>query len=333
MKDWDNYYSKHCARYYGWLPASKEFKTRKGNSKIKYLTLCDVNAIDIFMLEKEGILVRDENNTLTGVTICEMDESKIADIFKNVNPPLRESIVKGKIQHLLLFKDTKELSTLDPDADVRNRDTRRLLNMRRDALRLQSDFPFDIINFDPCDTIINPNGEMFKAFNKIFELQNGIDEFLMFSTTPITLNAAINKLFQEDFKKNVEDHQVIKLAAEANLNTISFAEIGDDNKKAAIGFGKTLIAKVSIKYGFRSTQSGIYIYKSDNGTAMMSSVTLLQKANKKEVDEWYPNEIAKIIAEMPTVYEPEFALENKVVRDHLKSIVDSRNNLQKQFAT
>ena len=93
---WDNYYSKHCTRMYGWLPASKEFKERKGNAKLKYLTLCDTNAIDIFMFEMEGILERDENKTLTGVTICEMEESKIAEIFQNVNSPLRESIIKGK---------------------------------------------------------------------------------------------------------------------------------------------------------------------------------------------------------------------------------------------
>lgn len=150
MKDWDNYYSKHCTRFYGWLPASKDFKERKGDSKISYLTLCDTNAIDIFMLEMEGVLQRDANQTLTGVTICEMEESKLADIFKNVNPPLRESIVKGKIQQLLLFQDTPELQAMNPDGDVRNRETRRKLNMRRDAIRLQEGFPFDIINLTPA---------------------------------------------------------------------------------------------------------------------------------------------------------------------------------------
>lgn len=331
MKDWDNYYSKHCTRFYGWLPASKEFKERKGDSKIKYLTLCDTNAIDIFMLEMEGVLQRDTNQTLTGVTICEMEESKLADIFRNVNPPLRESIVKGKIQQLLLFQDTPELQAMDPDGDVRNREVRRKLNMRRDAVRLQASFPFDIINFDPCDSIINPNKEMFHALNKIFELQGDIDEFLIFSTTPIHLNEEITQLFSADFKQNIEDHEVIKLASEAALNTLEFSSIRDEHKKAAIGLGKTLIAKFAIKNGFISNQLGIYIYKSDNGTAMMSSVTLLSKANGQEPNDWYPNEIVKIIREMPTVYEPEYAEANDAVKNHLTAILQRREEIQSQF--
>ncbi|MDB5119731.1 MAG: hypothetical protein JWN56_949 [Sphingobacteriales bacterium] len=332
MKDWDNYYSKHCTRFYGWLPASKEFKERKGDSKIKYLTLCDTNAIDIFMLEMEGVLQRDANQTLTGVTICEMDESKLADIFKNVNPPLRESIVKGKIQQLLLFQDTPELQAMDPDGDVRNIKIRRKLNMRRDAIRLQAGFPFDIINFDPCDSIMNPDKEMFQALDKIYELQSDIDEFLIFSTTPIHLNEAISKVFDDDFNKNIEDHEAIKIASEATLNTLSFAAIGDEHKKAAIGLGKTLIAKLSIKHGFVSNQLGIYIYKSDNGTPMMSAVTLLCKANGQQTVDWYPNEIVKIIKEMPTVYEPDYAEGNDDVKNHLSSVIQRREEIQNQFA-
>lgn len=331
MKDWDNYYSKHCTRFYGWLPASKEFKERKGDSKIKYLTLCDTNAIDIFMLEMEGVLQRDANQTLTGVTICEMEESKLADIFKNVNPPLRESIVKGKIQQLLLFQDTLELQLMDPDGDVRNREIRRKLNMRRDAVRLQISFPFDIINFDPCDSIINPDKEMFQALNKIFEFQKDIDEFLIFSTTPIHLNDAVSKLFSEDFKKNIEDHEVIKIASEHTLHTLDFDAIDDEHKRAAIGFGKTLIAKLSIKNGFISDQLGIYIYKSNNGTTMMSSVTLLSKANGKKPIDWYPSQIVKIIQEMPIVYEPEYAEANQDVKNHLIAVLQRREQIQSQF--
>ncbi len=331
MKDWDNYYSKHCTRFYGWLPASKEFKKRKGDSKIKYLTLCDTNAIDIFMLEMEGVLQRDSNHTLTGVTICEMDENKLADIFKNVNPPLRESIVKGKIQQLLLFKDTPELQAMDPDEDVRNREVRRKLNMRRDALSLQAGFPFDIINFDPCDSIINPNKEMFLAFKKLFEFQRDIDEFLIFSTTPVHLDDVTNALFREDFKQNIENHEVIKIASEATLNTLEYDAIDDDNKKAAIGFAKALIAKLSIKNGFVSNQLGIYIYKSDNGTVMMSSVSLLSKADGRNPNEWYPSEIVKIIQEMPIVYEPEHAEANEEVKNHLTAVIERREQIQSQF--
>lgn len=331
MADWDNYYSKHCTRFYGWLPASLSFKKDKGDVKIKYLTLCDTQAIDIFMLEMEGVLERDENHALTGITICEMDESKIAEIFQNVNPPLREAIVKGKIQQLLLFEDNAELRALDPEGDIRNIAKRRQLNMRRDALRLQDSFPFDIINFDPCDSIINPDKEMFGALDKIFELQKEKDEFLIFATTPLKLNEKIYRIFSDDYKQNIEEHDAIKIASNEFLSTLVFEEIEDENKQAAIGFGKTLIAKLSIKHGFVSDQKGIYIYKSDNGTVMLSSVTLLKKDSQVNINDWYPNEIVKIISEMPVIYETDDAVSNEDVKAHLLSVIKSRDLIQQQF--
>ncbi len=67
IPDWDNYICKHCARYYGWLPASKEFAARIRKKHVKYFTLSDTQAIDIFMFEMEGVLVRDGNNMLPEV--------------------------------------------------------------------------------------------------------------------------------------------------------------------------------------------------------------------------------------------------------------------------
>lgn len=172
---------------------------------------------------------------------------------------------------------------------------------------------------------------MFQALNKIFELQSNINEFLIFSTTPIHLNEAISKLFSDDYKQNIEDHEVIKVASEETLDTVEFNSINDENKKAAIGLGKSLIAKLSIKNGFVSNQLGIYIYKSDNGTAMMSSITLLSKSNGQEPNEWYPSEIVKIIKEMPIVYEPEYAEKNEDVINHLTSVIQRREQIQSQF--
>lgn len=329
---WDNYYGKHCSRLYGWLPASKEFKMRKGDAKLKYLTLSDTEAIDIFMLEMEGILERDENNALTDVTICEMDESKIAEIFQNVKPPLRESIVKGKIEHLLLFKDTEELSDLEETgADVRSLEQRKQLNMRRDAMRLQETFPFDIINFDPCNSILGPEKELFKAFGKLFELQKGVDEFLIFSTTPINAKDPILKLFKQDFDQNIKDHPVIKEISNKVLGTTDFDEITDEHAKISIGFGKTLIAKLAIKHGFKSVQKGIYIYESHNGTFMLSSVTELHVSKNENIEEWYPKEIANLIQNMPTIYPLCVAEQDDMVKDHLKAVITSRNEIQKQF--
>jgi hypothetical protein len=330
MSGWDNYLGKHCARLYGWLPPSLAFRKRK-IGKIKYLTLCDTNAVDIFMFEKEGVLTRQANHTLTDVTICEMDDAKIADIFKNVNPPLRDSIVNGMIQKLILFEDTKELKAIGDDEDVKDIKKRRLLNLRRHALRLQESFPFDIINFDPCDSMLKPDSEMFKAFNKLFQLQDGQDEFLIFSTTPVAWNADILKLFAEDFKQNLKEYETIKNASKATLKTTEFSKITDVHKKAAIGFGKALIAKLAIKNGFISEQLGVYIYFSDKGSVMMSSVSLLKKANGGQIKDWYPQEIIKIINSMPIVYEPRNVAKDKKVKEHLDAVLARREQIQREF--
>ena len=326
---WDNYYSKHCARFYGWLPASVEFKKRKGD-KLSYLTLCDTNAIDIFMLEMEGVLERDENSALTGVTICEMEESKITEIFQNVNPPLREAIVKGKIQKLILFEDTDELREMDPDGDVRNRDLRMKLNLRRDALRLQNKFPFDIINFDPCDSLLYPERELFKSFDRIFELQKTLNEFLIFATTPITASGEILSLFERDFRQNVSEYRSIYEASESFLNTTDFNEIGDEKRKISVGFGKTLLAKLALKHNFKCSDLGIYIYENDKGNLMLSSVCEI-RTSIDDVDDWYPQLIVELIKDSPSFFSFQQAQEDEKVKHHLERVISSRENIQRGF--
>ena len=95
--------------------------------------------------------------------------------------------------------------------------------MRRDALRLQDGFPFDMINFGSrviqCFTL---KKNFLKHLINYLNFKKGIDEFLIFSTTPVRLNDPILKLFSNDFKQNIKDHEAIKKVSNDVLKTIEF---------------------------------------------------------------------------------------------------------------
>jgi hypothetical protein len=326
---WDSYYSKHCARFYGWLPATKKFTADKKTKKLKYLSLCDTNAIDIFMLEMAGVLTRDENQFLTDVIICEKDSDKIPEIIQVVRPPLKEAIIQGKIQKLLLFEDDAQTRDIDPDNDVRSRKLRLKLNLKKNAQKLKNHFPFDLINFDPWESLLRPNSEIFRAFEKIFELQQPINSFLLFATTPISHPDDIQDCFVDDFKSNIKYFDEIKTAAYEVLKTNDFDAIVGDNKKMAIGVGKTIIAKMAKQHGWCSHHHGIYVYENDSGRKLLSAVVELTKAN--DDNSWYSKDIVNIIKNMPHYFSYDSSLSDDKVIKHLKPVIKNREEIQKIF--
>lgn len=331
--NWDEYYSKHCARFYGWLPAGKAFKDKQKKKKLKYFTLCDTNAIDIFMFEMEGILQRDKNQVLTDIIICESDSGKIEKIFENVRPPLRESIVFGKVEELLLFEDNEKLKSIDPESDVRNLNLRQQVKIRRDALRLQNNFPFDIINFDPCNSLLRPNKRMYQTLDKIFEFQTkaDINDFLLLVTTPIGEDDAKLEQFKNDYKNNIDDYKIIADASNKILGTLDFDEIDDYIKQVSIGFGKTLLSKIALKYGWKCSHKGIYAYENNTKRFMLTTVTELSRDTNNEDKSWYPLEIVNIIENMPQIFTYENSLQDDKVKDNLDKVVLHRDEMQSRF--
>lgn len=328
---YDHYYGKHWARTSGWLPVSIEFKERVEKEKIKYLTLCDVQAIDIFMLEQAAVLTRNDNRFLTDIIICEADNEKIPEIFEVTKPPLREAIVQGKLEKLLLFEDDDETRDVDPDEDVRNRKLREKLAIKKHAQKLKKEFPFDIINFDPYGNLLSPNRELFRAFEEIFKLQHGLGQFLMFVTSPINDFDEILPQFKADFDKNIADHEEIKVCSETYLQTSDFSEFSK-HKKAAIGLGKSMVAKYSKKYGWESKHHGIYVYENDAGRFMMSSVIEFTANSDANKEDWYINDVKAIIENMPVSISFQAANTDKEIIDSLESIIEYRKQLQKEFS-
>jgi hypothetical protein len=187
-----------------------------------------------------------------------------------------------------------------------------------------------MINFDPWESLLKPNSEIFKAFEKIFELQQSINSFLLFVTTPISHPDNIQDSFIDDFKSNIERFPEIKTSAIEVLNTYQFDAIVDENKKMAISFGKTIIAKIAKQHGWCSHHQGIYVYENDSGRKLLSAVVELSRANHD--NSWYPKDIVNIIKNMPRYFSYDSSQHDEKVIEHLKQLVKNREKIQNDLS-
>lgn len=330
--DYDKYYAKHSARYYGWLPASKAYQKELGQNpkkSIKYFTLCGRKAIDIFMFEMEGVISRDKNRTLPNVIICEENGRDALEILALVRPPQKEAIIVGPLEKILTFEDNEHTRGRSPDDDIRNRHIREMLRIKGLSQRLINFFPFDIINFDPYENILNPDKEanklLYRSFEKVFELQQPINSFLFFITTPISdIHKDFQSQFRYNFASNVSTHQEISSRLLLSVGTTEYDRL-DENKRVAIGFAKSVILSVARKNGWNSEHKGIYIYQNKSLRKMLSAVVHFFRTKSTTDNRMYVKDIINVIEQMPTFYSYEDSEKNKEVIDHLNKIVNLRD--------
>jgi len=334
--DYDTYYGKHCARYYGWLPASISYKKESKKKSLKYFTLCAKEAIDVFMLEKEGVLRRDKNKKLPNVIICESEEKDAVEIFKFVRPPLESSILVGKLEEILTFQDTNKTKGLSLDNDVKDAEIRKLLRTKRLSEQIKELFPFDIINFDPYESLVALDFEenkMYQAFKRIFELQKSINSFLLFVTTKITdIHLNVESRFKKDFECNVTEYPGIREILSLERIT-TYDEICDENKRKALGFAKTIVMAVARSQGWNCEHKGIYIYEYDKpgGTRMLSSVVKLSKAHTTPDETAYVQDVIRIVKVMPKYYSYEESSRKGEVKNHLEKVKEYREEIRKEY--
>ncbi|MCK4405801.1 MAG: hypothetical protein KAV43_04770 [Hadesarchaea archaeon] len=331
--NFDKHYPKHCVRYYGWLPASKKYKKLAKKDSLKYFTLCAKQAIDVFMFESEKLLSRDAKRKLPNVIICENDIAAAAEILTLVRPPLSESIIVGELEEILTFRDTKETMGLSPDNDVRDRRIRRQLGIKRKFELLKKFFPFDIINFDTFGNFFNPppnKNKLYASFSKIFELQQGVDTFLLFVTTPIYhIHPDSESILKRDFEFNVSSYQSIRDALKSSLGTTDYNRIAME-KKVAVGFAKSMVIPAARKKGWGYKHQGIFVYETPNRQKMLSSVIQFSKNSTTSDDSAYVKDIVHIINEMPKYYSYEASLKNGEVRTHLKHVIKYREKIRSE---
>ncbi len=143
---------KHYVRRYGWLDASKQQKlaVRKRSKRIplRYFTFCAAAAIDVFMLEREGILQRsDKTGRLEGVYFCEKNEESFGTIADLIGSPTQG--FQGEFEKIVLFEDDEETEGKNfDDDDFFSSKIRKRLRYKDTHSRLKEAFPFDIINLD-----------------------------------------------------------------------------------------------------------------------------------------------------------------------------------------
>jgi len=339
--DYDKYYAKHCARYYGWLPAGKAYQKGLGQNpkkSIKYFTLCGRKAIDIFMFEMEGVISRDKNRTLPNVIICEENGRDALEILDLVRPPQKEAIIIGPLERVLTFEDNEHTRGRSPDDDERNKHIREMLRIKGLSQRLINSFPFDIINFDPYENILNlaqeANKLLYRSFEKVFELQQPINSFLFFITIPISdIHEDFQSQFRRDFASNVSTHQEISNGLLLSTGTTEYDRL-DENKRVAvaIGFAKSVILSVARKNGWNSEHKGIYIYQNKSLRKMLSSVVQFFKTTSTTDNRMYVDDVIRIIEQMPTFYSYEDSEKNKEVIDHLNRVIELRDKTREEFS-
>jgi hypothetical protein len=320
--DYDQYDAKHFARYRGWLPASKEFAHVIGRNTIKYFTLCGKKAIDVFMFEKEGLLARDAQRRLLDVVICERNQADAAEIFRLVRPPLREALIIGSLEEVLASQES-EVS----DGDARNRDARKRFRNWELFKQLSKYFPFDVVNFDTCGSLVNRppgNNRLLVALERILELQQPARAFLLFVTTPISdLNNELENAFREGLSQNVKSHDEISQALRTSMGSDVYDKI-EKKSRIALGFAKSVILPAAQKHGWNTLHRGIYVYDSRTGAhRMMSSVVQLSATSGADRGT-YVQDIVRIIERMPEYYSSKNPMQKNEVKKHLDGIVQYR---------
>jgi len=183
--DYDSDPIKHYVRYDGWLEAfryqhdrvSVAIRVKRRKQPFTYFTFCASQAIDVFMLEREGLLVRDEaGGRLNHVYFCERREDEFAQIVNLIKS--EQAGFKGDFKEIILFEDDDDTHGKDavdmvgrtPDKAVRDKFRYKELHRRFHNL-----FPLDVINLDVHGVFFpqheNKYSAMLRAVKKIFEWQ------------------------------------------------------------------------------------------------------------------------------------------------------------------
>ena len=280
---------KHYVRKFGWLKASKQQKQQIGarlkEIPLRYFTFCAADAIDVFMLLREGILTKsDETGRLEGVYFCEKDLGSFGEIASLIRTP--EQGFQGDFHKIVLFKDDEE--TRDKrfeDDEPYTPELRKKLHYKDANHRLREAFPFDVINLDVCGVMFPSKTEprqvitpLLRSINQILKWQmessfsssNGeCSQFTLFLTSHVdpalTDENAVQQLknrvidniseserFQSAFLKRYGHNQVKKLIDE------NFAEF------FCIALPKYMIHMALHDYGWQVTCRPAYLYNRDD---------------------------------------------------------------------
>ena len=276
---------KHYVRKCCWLNAAKKqkqaIKNRSKNIPLRYFTFCAAEAIDVFMLEYEGILERSKKTGyLESVYFCEKDPGDFARIANLIG--LSAQGFLGEFEKIVLFEDDEETEGKTRDDGNYHPSTVRKKLINKDAhCRLRKAFPFDIINLDVCGVMFPPRKgimtPLLKSIIQILEWQTEsrfsannreCKQFTLFLTSHVDQddtdpeairqleervndNISMNKDLQSAFSNRYGHDQADKLACE------DFAEF------FRVALPKFIIYTALFKFGWKITSGPTHLYNRD----------------------------------------------------------------------
>ena len=276
---------KHFVRTHGWLAAAKNqkqaIKNRSKRIPLRYFTFCAAEAIDVCMLEREGILVRSKKTGhLEGVYFCEKDPQDFIRIAGLIG--LEAQGFLGEFEKIVLFKDDQDtLGKKFGDGNYYPSEIRTKLICKDAHHRLRDAFPFDIINLDVCGVMFPPRkgiiAPLLKSIIQILEWQtesiylinqSPCKRFTLFLTSHIdkddTNQEVVKQLenlvndnisaygdFQTAFFNQYRHNQADRLARE------KFAEF------FCVALPKFMISRALLEFGWKVTSGPTFLYKRD----------------------------------------------------------------------
>ncbi len=278
---------KHYVRKNGWLKAAKQQKQvirrRSKRIPLRYFTFCAVEAIDVFMLELEGILKRSkQTGHLEGVYFCERDPVDYTRISNLLG--LKAQGFLGKFEKIVLFEDDDDTrGKTRNDGNFYPEEVDKKLLYKDAHQRLREAFPFDIINLDVCGAMFPPRknimNPLLKSIIQILDWQtnskfpiNNLEckQFTLFLTSHInsadrTNQKAIQQLtdlvidnintnpnFQGAFVNRYSHNQVQKLVSE------NFPEF------ICLAIPKLMIKRALLDFGWEVDHGETYLFHRDD---------------------------------------------------------------------
>jgi len=276
---------KHFVRFDGWLEAFKYRSKRvrraingeQRTQPLSYFTFCASSAIDVFMLERAGLLRRDKkSDRLDHVYYCECEEREFQTIANLIGSS--DAGFMEQFEEFVLFKDdnrTRGKQGPDPLKKVPDAELRRKFLCKSLHRKFLDLFPFDVINLDLYGNLFPPKGAVFspmlQTIGKIFEWQRQratVDEheceaFTLFLTVYVHkdhMNASVLKDLAKTAKANMTHQEIATAFTDKFQHDDPERLMNEDFPVFFAIILPKLVAKMARPQGWFGTHRKIYIY-------------------------------------------------------------------------
>lgn len=286
--NYENDLPKHYVRRYGWLAAAQQQKrairNRSKKIPLRYFTFCAAEAIDVFMLERAGILERaKDTGSLEGVYFCEKNSEHFGKIADFIGAP--EQGFRGEFEKIVLFKDDTETSGktwLEEDEEPHSPEIREKLRVKDAHCRLREAFPFDIVNLDVFGVMFPAKkGIIAPLLESILQIlawqtaatfpinQQPCNRFTLFLTSHIDserINQAAIEQLESQVSENISASGAFRTAFVNRYCHDNVAKLVGENFSEffCIALPKFVIRQALFHLGWNVTYGPTYLYNRDD---------------------------------------------------------------------